>query len=307
MYSITNKLCLNCAKEFSARTSNVKRGGGKFCSHSCVVQHTNKNRKYFDLVCKECHKEFQSKNKWAKFCSRSCSSRVRRAEFLKERGVSRSSLYFQKNKEKIYGQRRKLRENPDYVEKQRKYHVEYRNKNIETSLKREAALRIKNKETINASQAKWLKNNRDKRLEHVKRYNDKKLGTPLGRLETNCRGRIWQAFKNKGFKKNTKTQKMLGCSYEELKCYIEAKFKKGMTWDNYGTLWEVDHIVPYYLAKTEEEIISLSHYSNLQPLWAKENGKGGKGIKIALNMISAKNRIKYKDIIPRGTKCLLVF
>ena len=107
-HSMTNKLCLNCDKEFSVKTSHVKRGGGKFCSRLCVTQHNNKNRKYLNLVCKKCHKEFQSKNKGAKFCSRICYDLTREAEFLKERGVSRSSLYFRKNKEKIYEQRRKF-------------------------------------------------------------------------------------------------------------------------------------------------------------------------------------------------------
>jgi hypothetical protein len=300
---------LNCDKEFSVKTSHVKRGGGKFCSRLCVTQHNNKNRKYLNLVCKKCHKEFQSKNKGAKFCSRICYDLTREAEFLKERGVSRSSLYFRKNKEKIYEQRRKLRENPDYVEKQRKYFVEYRKKNTEASLKRDAKSRAKNKETISASQAKWLKNNRDKRLEHVKRYNDKKLGTPLGRFESSCRVRIRQAFKKKGFKKNSKTQKMLSCSFEELRYHIEAKFKKGMTWENYGHWsfgaspereWVGDHIVPLDLAETEEELIALNHYSNLQPLWRTENAS--KSNKLILDMISPENKIRYKEIIERALK-----
>ncbi len=51
-----------------------------------------------------------------------------------------------------------------------------------------------------------------------------------------------------------------------------------MSWDNhtkYG--WHIDHIIPLASAKTEEELKSLCHYTNLQPLWAKENlSKGAK-------------------------------
>jgi hypothetical protein len=43
-----------------------------------------------------------------------------------------------------------------------------------------------------------------------------------------------------------------------------------MTWDNYG-VWVIDHIVPLATANTENEVIKLSHYSNLQPLWETEN------------------------------------
>jgi hypothetical protein len=45
-----------------------------------------------------------------------------------------------------------------------------------------------------------------------------------------------------------------------------------MTWKNYGE-WHVDHKIPLYLAKTEKDVFSFNHYSNLQPLWASDNLK----------------------------------
>ncbi|MDN3721503.1 HNH endonuclease signature motif containing protein [Roseibium salinum] len=48
-----------------------------------------------------------------------------------------------------------------------------------------------------------------------------------------------------------------------------------MTWAKYGQ-WEVDHIVPLSRARTLAEAIRLCHYTNLQPLWKRENIiKGG--------------------------------
>ncbi len=43
-----------------------------------------------------------------------------------------------------------------------------------------------------------------------------------------------------------------------------------MSWENMGK-WHVDHIIPLATAKTEDEVIKLCHYSNLQPLWAEDN------------------------------------
>lgn len=43
-----------------------------------------------------------------------------------------------------------------------------------------------------------------------------------------------------------------------------------MTWDNYGE-WQLDHIAPLSTAKTIEDVEMLCHYTNLQPLWAKDN------------------------------------
>jgi hypothetical protein len=51
---------------------------------------------------------------------------------------------------------------------------------------------------------------------------------------------------------------------------MENKFTEGMSWDNQGK-WHIDHIIPLSSANSEEEIYKLFHYTNLQPLWAKDN------------------------------------
>ncbi len=43
-----------------------------------------------------------------------------------------------------------------------------------------------------------------------------------------------------------------------------------MTWENHGE-WHIDHIIPISWGKTESEVIELNHYTNFQPLWAKDN------------------------------------
>ncbi len=69
--------------------------------------------------------------------------------------------------------------------------------------------------------------------------------------------------------------KSVGCSKDTLSRHIEAQFTEGMTWERYGQ-WEVDHITPLSAARSLNHLIELCHYSNLQPLWKRDNlAKGG--------------------------------
>lgn len=36
----------------------------------------------------------------------------------------------------------------------------------------------------------------------------------------------------------------LECDIATYKAYLESRFVEGMSWDNYGTEWEIDHIIP---------------------------------------------------------------
>jgi hypothetical protein len=100
---------------------------------------------------------------------------------------------------------------------------------------------------------------------------------PLKRLADGVRTSIGQAFNDKGYSKDTKTEAVLGCSFGELKDHLEDQFKPGMTWENMGSEWHIDHNLPLNAAKSIEEVICLCHFTNLVPLWKQENmSKGSK-------------------------------
>ena len=62
---------------------------------------------------------------------------------------------------------------------------------------------------------------------------------------------------------------------EELMAHLESLFKEGMTWDNYGTYWHIDHIRPksWYVFESVEDPAFKECWalSNLQPLEATIN------------------------------------
>jgi len=126
---------------------------------------------------------------------------------------------------------------------------------------------------------KWKNKNKDKVRDYHSNYFKKKYNEDiLFKLKTNYRNRLKDIFRDYGYVKNNRSVDYLGCDIKFLKEYLESKFTDGMTWDNksfYG--WHIDHIIPLSSAKTEEEIYKLCHYSNLQPLWSKDNmTKGSK-------------------------------
>jgi len=89
----------------------------------------------------------------------------------------------------------------------------------------------------------------------------------------NVRGLIGSSIKKRGYKKDSRTEKILGCSFEEFKKYIEEQFDPWMNWYNHGRYtgkinetWHFDHIIPLASADTKKEVIKLCHYTNFQPL-----------------------------------------
>ena len=100
---------------------------------------------------------------------------------------------------------------------------------------------------------------------------ERRATDPLFAFKDRLRCRVYSALKNKGFKKNTKTAAILGCSYEDFKTYTEARLPPGMTWETFLSDGHLDHIVPLDAAVTEEDVYALNHHTNLRPMWGPDN------------------------------------
>ncbi len=141
---------------------------------------------------------------------------------------------------------------------------EYYRKNKKKENERSRLYKLKNKEKIKITANAYYKNRRK---------------TDMGwRLLVNVRTRVNHALKGK-YKKSKRTRDLLGCTVEELKKYIESKFKLGMSWEK-RHLIHIDHIIPcssFDLTKPSEQR-KCFHYTNLQPLWASENLSKGNRI-----------------------------
>ena len=145
---------------------------------------------------------------------------------------------------------------------------------------------VKNKEKISIYNQNYAIENKDKINEYKKEWMRNKFKTDyLFKLKHGIRRLIYMSLKRSGTKKNSKTFNILGCTVSEFKIHLEKQFTKGMNWKNQGE-WHLDHIYPVGLAKDEDELIRLNHYTNFQPLWAIDNlKKGNKIIEKQLTLI----------------------
>ena len=73
--------------------------------------------------------------------------------------------------------------------------------------------------------------------------------------------------------RNKEALEILGCTMEHYIQHLESKFTEGMNWDNHAKEgWHIDHIRPLREKElTLEDGLKRLHYTNTQPLWAKDN------------------------------------
>ena len=188
--------------------------------------------------------------------------------------------YYIKNKKKIKEYFKKYQqEHKEYYRIcNKKYNTEHneRIKKDKKIYRQENIIKIKEydkiyRENHKEEKIKYRQDHRKQAREYSNEYLNKKYKEDTNfKIKTNLRNRLYQALK-KNFKSGH-TLELLGCSIKFLREHLEKQFKVGMNWDNYG-LWHIDHIRPcasFDFSKPEEQARCFN-YTNLRPLWAKEN------------------------------------
>lgn len=200
--------------------------------------------------------------------------------------LNRDRYHLNKEKNKEHRKEYSIKNSEINKEKCKKWNLDNKEKTKEWRLENKEKIkenrkqwRLKNKEKIKEDYNKWRLENKEHINEKYKIYiKNRKETDPIFKMTNSVRRLIGNSFKNKGHKKNTKTEEILGCSFEIFKKYIENNFESWMTFENYGKYngeygfgWDIDHIIELKNIKTIEDVIKLNHYSNLRPLDSKIN------------------------------------
>ena len=162
------------------------------------------------------------------------------------------------------------------------YQKMYREKHREKLNEYSKNWRVKNEEKMKNQRKLYYQENKEEIVKKNYEYCKYKTSTdPLYKLTRGIRSLILGSFKNQFTIKSKKTIEILGCSFEEFKLHLESKFDDKMNWENQGSYWHMDHIIPISSAETEEDVYRLNHYTNFQPLYWEDNLR--KGNKIDFN------------------------
>lgn len=182
-------------------------------------------------------------------------------------GIEKSSATFNKNKANLDGLQSYCKSCQQVLAKT------WRSKNSERVKKYDAEYRRRHSEERREYNKRWREENEG----YWRQYQNKQLHNDVNfRLHNYISSALRRAIK----KDRQSVFNLLGYSVEDLRRHLESLFQDGMSWQNYGTAWHIDHVIPKSWFNLENEYgIDLFELEicwslrNLQPLWGSENLK----------------------------------
>lgn len=252
--------------------------------------------------CPMCGTTIQTTNGLKKFCSKKCK-RIWDASQKPRRGpITRSCLWCNRSlttshatqnfccaEHSAWWHREDRKSDPVKAEKQKLQEIRWKEQNLELLRQKSREYEALNREERNAKararrsteEGRQLGNaiakaSRDRfREQHgISMATAHQRKNPNYKIGARLRKRIWAAVTEAETVKAGSFEELCGCSIEDLRLHLESLWKPGMSWDNYSFEgWHIDHIRPCasFDLIDQEQQKQCFHFTNLQPLWAREN------------------------------------
>jgi hypothetical protein len=144
--------------------------------------------------------------------------------------------------------------------------------------------RAANKDQI----AQYRRDNADKMAQYNSEYKPRKREwmknrrrtDPNFRISSILRGRVTDCLvRYYGIRKTASGLALLGLDVDKVRDWLEFQFQPGMSWDNHGITWEIDHVLPvsrFDLTDPAQQRICFG-WANLSPKLKQANrSKGNK-------------------------------
>lgn len=204
------------------------------------------------MICSQCNQDSEIHAKG--LCTK-CYFKIRRTNNKESANIKNLEYYYRNKNELLEYKKSRRGINKKlfniWLEKNSGYMKKWQIENKELDYNNHKIYRIKNKDKLNKQKAE-------------RRQNDENF-----RLKENIRCLINAKLRNQNVKKSAKTEALIGCKFEEFKKYIESLWLSEMSWDNWGTEWEIDHIYQcnWFDLRDKEQQMICFNYKNQRPLW----------------------------------------
>lgn len=121
-------------------------------------------------------------------------------------------------------------------------------------------------------QANWYQTNKPHiRAKYTSRYNEDKCFRIRQLMKCHLQHRI---------RKISSTEDYTGTSFEQVAEWLGYNFTTEMTWENHGSMWHLDHVIP--VARWDltdlEQVDMCFNWKNISPLSGSENREKGASI-----------------------------
>jgi len=141
-------------------------------------------------------------------------------------------------------------------------------------IRRDDAAHYQRRREAALAQKKEYRQRPEVKAAHAKRQRDKKSNDPGFRVKRNLSRRLAELMSDETAPKAGRpVLEIIGCSKAELRKHLERQFQNGMSWENYGAYWHVDHILPCasFDHSDSQQVLKCWHWTNLRPLSAEDN------------------------------------
>jgi hypothetical protein len=252
------RLCISCATEKPLSAFRDKRRKCKGCTQAQSIRTPEQK---------------------AQKAARQREARANETPEARERRLAGLRAYNERHREVELERRRKY-----YAENRERLRQAYRDRCasdpefVEASRARAREYRANFPERKAEANKAWAKENKERMAEYFRASKAKRRRNPVYRLNASIGTQIRNAIGDR--KGGRRWESIVGYTLDELLAHIQRQFMPGMTWENYGAEWHVDHIV----AQAEFELCEANDatvracwaLTNLRPMWARANMSKGK-------------------------------
>ena len=225
--------------------------------------------------CTKCHyiKELAKGKKWCKQCKNEYEH-IRRSK----QSLQKKQKIKEQERQRYYKKRDKMKKIKLEVDltKMKQCSICKIEKTLDNYhlAKNKGTIRAMCKSCSSIKRKEYYKKHRKEIIKQTNKYKVERMKKDSAfKLKLKLRNRLYSAFKSQGLYKKERTIQYLGCKLLFFKEWIEYMLYDGMTIDNYGKYWHLDHVIPCtsFNLENKDESYKCFNWRNIRPYLAHKN------------------------------------